>query len=400
MRVLQINAVYGVSSTGRTTAQCHEYMRSHGIESYTACPRGDADYIIGSRLSQNVHSLLARITGREGCFSRAATRALIKYIEKLSPDVVCLRNLHSNYVSLPMLLGYLAKKNIPTVAVLHDAWFYTGKCMHYAKNGCYGWQGDCAGCHEPENAVPYWGSPCSAKQLKMKRELFCRIPRLAVVGVSDWITDEARKSILGNAGIIKRIYNFVDEAVFAPREGERKGLSLPEDKKIIFTCASRFDATKGTQGYSRLMQELGEDYLLVLAGDIPDIEISHGMIAVGNITDTAELARYYNAADVFLSLSPQESFGKAMAEALMCGVPVVGSHITACPEVAQGCGASVDVGDIPAVARAVRRICADGKEKWRDKCRKKAQENFSAEKNLREYIDLFRAISEKGTESQ
>ncbi len=395
MRVLQINAVYGVSSTGRTTAQCHEYMRSHGIESYTACPRGNADYIIGSRLSQKMHSLLARLTGREGCFSGAATRSLIKYIEKISPDVVCLRNLHSNYISLPILLGYLAKKDIPTVAVLHDAWFYTGKCMHYTKKGCYGWRGDCAGCREPENAIPYWFSPCSAKQLQMKRELFCRIPRLAVVGVSDWITDEARKSHLGNAKIIRRIYNFIDDAVFAPRESERKKLGLPEDKKILFACASRFDATKGTQGYEHLMQGLGEGYCLVLAGNIPDAVPLHGMISVGNISDTETLAKYYNAADVFVSLSPQESFGKAMAEALMCGVPVVGSHLTACPEIAQGCGASVDVGDISAVARAVRKICADGRGKWRDQCRIKAQENFSVEKNLQEYIDLFREISEK-----
>lgn len=395
MRVLQINAVYGTSSTGRTTAQCHEYMRSHGIESYTACPGEGADYIIGSRLSQRVHSLLARVTGREGCFSSAATRALVKYIEKISPDVVCLRNLHSNYVSLPILLGYLARKDIPTVAVLHDAWFYTGKCMHYTKNGCNGWQGDCSGCREPENAVPYWFYPCSKRQLEMKRELFFRIPRLAVVGVSDWITGEAEKSHFKNAKIIRRIYNFADDRVFAPGKSERKELSLPEDKKIIFACASRFDTTKGVTGYASLMRELGEGYLLVLAGKVPDAALSSGMISVGNISDVNELARYYNAADVFLSLSPQESFGKAMAEALMCGVPVVGSCLTACPEIAQGCGLSVDTGDICAVAHAVRQICADGKEKWRDVCRKKARENYSAEKNLREYTELFREISEK-----
>ena len=38
MKVLQINAVYEKSSTGRTTKELHEAMQSKGIESFVACP--------------------------------------------------------------------------------------------------------------------------------------------------------------------------------------------------------------------------------------------------------------------------------------------------------------------------------------------------------------------------
>ena len=37
MKVVQINAVYEYSSTGRTTMEMHEYLRSQGIESHVFC---------------------------------------------------------------------------------------------------------------------------------------------------------------------------------------------------------------------------------------------------------------------------------------------------------------------------------------------------------------------------
>lgn len=396
MRVLQINAVYGAGSTGRTTAQCHEYMRTHGIESFTACQRGRADYIIGSWFSQKMHSLLARITGREGVFSRRATRGLINYIEKISPDVVCLRNLHSNYVSLPLLLSYLAKKDIPTVAVLHDCWFYTGKCMHYTRQGCYGWQKTCSGCKKPEFTIPYWFFPCSDRQFEMKSRLFSAIPRLAVVGVSDWITGEAKKSHFRSARMFRRIYNFADGEVFRPRGRDAALLSSLgiRDEKVIFSCATRFDETKGIQRYSELMKCLGEGYRLILAGNVTGGSVPDGMIAVGSLSEE-ELPRYYSSADVFLSLSPEESFGKTIAESLFCGTPVVCSDMTACPEIAGDCGISLDVSDIRGVAAALKRLCGQ-KEAFTERCRARAEKYFSKDRNIEEYIALFREISESG----
>lgn len=37
MKVVQINAVYEYSSTGRTTMEMHEYLCSQGIESHVFC---------------------------------------------------------------------------------------------------------------------------------------------------------------------------------------------------------------------------------------------------------------------------------------------------------------------------------------------------------------------------
>lgn len=53
----------------------------------------------------------------------------------------------------------------------------------------------------------------------MKKQLFDGIKRLAVVGVSDWVTEFVHDSILKQAFSVKRIYNWIDLDTFKPRIG-------------------------------------------------------------------------------------------------------------------------------------------------------------------------------------
>ena len=47
-----------------------------------------------------------------------------------------------------------------------------------------------------------------------KKNGFEKLKNLGVIGVSDWITNEAKKSFLKNAKIVKRIYNWIDLEIF------------------------------------------------------------------------------------------------------------------------------------------------------------------------------------------
>jgi glycosyltransferase involved in cell wall biosynthesis len=49
--------------------------------------------------------------------------------------------------------------------------------------------------------------------------------------------------------------------------------------------------------------------------------------------DTAALNVLYNAADLFVTTSRGEGFGLTIAEALQCGVPVIGQNVSSIPEV-------------------------------------------------------------------
>lgn len=107
-----MNAVYNLSSTGRNVTESHLLMLEKGIDSYVAYSKTNKPddpnlYHIGSALDVKLHGLLSRISGKQGYFSHLATRNLVKYIDKIKPDVVHLHNLHGNYINLPMLMKHL-----------------------------------------------------------------------------------------------------------------------------------------------------------------------------------------------------------------------------------------------------------------------------------------------------
>lgn len=116
MKILQINAVNGYSSTGRTTIELNDALTKRGHQSYIAYSEtiysDNKHYKIGNKFGKKLHALLSRIFGLQSYFSSYSTMKLISYISKVNPDVVHLRNLHANYIHLGLLLKYLSKKNM------------------------------------------------------------------------------------------------------------------------------------------------------------------------------------------------------------------------------------------------------------------------------------------------
>ncbi len=76
---------------------------------------------------------------------------------------------------------------------------------------------------------------------------------------------------------------------------------------------------------------------------------------------TQRIAKIYNACDIFLSPTYYESFGCAIAEAAMCGLPAVSTRVGAVPETVGGGGLLVDYGDWAGMKIAVDRLLEDGK---------------------------------------
>ena len=91
MKVLQINAVYGVGSTGKMVKDISEKLVDQGHDSYvmwaTGCKKGDdsANIIrIGTTLDHKFHALLYRLVGGQGMHSKGATKRACKKISKKS----------------------------------------------------------------------------------------------------------------------------------------------------------------------------------------------------------------------------------------------------------------------------------------------------------------------------
>ena len=180
MKVLQINAVNKIASTGRTALEMNEFLNFLGHDCVTAYSQGISlnapkEYKIGNSLYVKIHGLFSRISGKQGYFSFFATKKLLKFMNNYNPDVVVLRNLHGNFINLPMLLKYLAKEDIATVAVLHDCWFYTGKCCHYTAKGCYKWKEFCGNCPQLKKYNKSWFFDRTKNMLADKRRMFNKI---------------------------------------------------------------------------------------------------------------------------------------------------------------------------------------------------------------------------------
>lgn len=397
MKVLQVNAVNGILSTGRNCLEIAEFLNEKGIECYTAYSTGvhtSNSFCISTQAECKYHALMSRITGLQGYWSPLSTRNLLKKIEHINPDIVHLNNLHANYISLTHLLRYLAEHDIATVLTLHDCWFYTGKCTHYTSIACNKWQTGCTGCQKLKDDNKSWFFDRTSKMWNEKKVLFQNIPRLAVIGVSDWITNEAKKSFLSKARIIRRIYNWIDLSIFRQLDRDRIKLKLGFlGYKIILGVSSEWSAQKGLYHFVELAKLLNDNEKIVLIGNCPDIPLPKNILSIPATSNLLELAEYYNAADVFLQLSEEETFGKVVAEALACGIPVISIDSTANGELVDNkCGILLNDNKAENIINAVHIIESYGANHYKLPCRVFAEHHFNMNDRIQDYLDLYKQL--------
>lgn len=396
MKILQINAVGQLGSTGRICNEFASYVNNYTDHTcYTAFAQGILDqysYQIGNKIEWKKHAFFSRLTGKQAYFSRKGSQKLIEYIKCLQPDIVHLHNLHGNYIHFPMLINFLAENKVPVVLTLHDCWFFTGKCTHYTVDRCYRWIDGCHDCLRLKKDNRSWFHDATPKMWKEKKRLFESIPNLAVVGVSEWITGEAKKSFLSCAKEIVRIYNWVDLDVFYPQNIIELSKELRSKKKyVVLGVASFWSKNKGLYDFIELAKQIQDIATVVLVGNLFTKEkFPDNLIHIPATESVETLVQYYNAADVFVTLSLEETFGKVSAEALACGTPVVCYDSTANSElVGDECGAVVSPNNLHSVELAVREILRNKKSRYSEKCRDFAEKNFKKKDRIKDYLNLY-----------
>jgi glycosyltransferase involved in cell wall biosynthesis len=134
----------------------------------------------------------------------------------------------------------------------------------------------------------------------------------------------------------------VDTNIFRPmpKDGVRKQLSWGKEALILVACG-RISWVKGwdliLSAFSHILA-IHREAMLVYVGDGEDrtkleSEIRKrnltGQVLITGFLDSDGVARYLNAADVFVMGSHWEGWPTAMVEALACGKPVVSTDIRA-----------------------------------------------------------------------
>lgn len=395
MRILQINAVpYG--STGRIMFQLADAVEQDGGEAlctagftWKKCSRPDF-FITSNIFEKSFHTWMARFTGRIGCFSRRATRNLLRTIDSFQPDVIHMHNLHCWFVNLPMLFGYLKGKKIPVVWTFHDCWPITGHCPHFIGIGCEKWKQGCFAC-PLHRAYPQSYVDASKTMYRLKKKWFTGVENLTIVTPSHWLGDLVKESFLKDYPV-DVIPNGIDLRVFRPWENDVKTRYGIEDKHLLLGVSYAWDSKKGLDVFLELQKRLGDNYRIMLVGtdEQTDKQLPPGIISVHRTDSQQELAELYSAADVFVNPTREDNLPTVNMEALACGIPVITFRTGGSPEVAdETCGAVVPCDDISALETQIRRVCTQ-RLFSAQACVKRA-EAFDQKLPIQRYLSLYRS---------
>lgn len=396
MVLLQIEASYGIGSTGNIAYDINACAEKNGWECYVASPlvRPDLEklphiYKIGNWLDHKIHGFLCRVHGKQAYFSTIPTLRLIKFIKKIKPDIIQFHDLHSNYINLNLLLKHIAITNTKLVITLHDCWFFTGGCFHYTSVGCDKWMQECGDCPKRFVDTPAYFGDRSSKILKDRIKYLSSISNLTVVGVSEWITNEFKKSRI-KAGRVLTIHNGIDTEVFKPIELNIKTRLGLEDKFVLLGPASKWLLTENQKTLEYFSANMPEDTILLLYGNRGRVEgLPENVILYGFVDSKIELSALYASCDVFVNCSREDTLSTINLEAQACGTPVVTYDATGSVETVEGkCGYAVKTGDYIALLKASLQIKKEGKSQYSRACVEFIKNKFNKEQRYRDYLAL------------
>ena len=332
MKVLQINSVCGIRSTGRICTDIADILQKNGDDCKIAYGRENIPLQyekfavrIGNDIDVKCHALMTRIFDNTGHGSKRATKKFLKWVDEYDPDVIHLHNLHGYYINLEMLFDYLKKSGKPVIWTLHDCWAFTGHCAHFDYIGCQRWETD--GCHTCPQKRRYPSSILcdrSKRNFVDKKQFFTGLENMTIVTPSQWLADLTKRSFLGEYPI-KVIHNGIDLSIFQSVKSEFREKYGLQNKKIFLGAATAWGEYKGLYDFYKMNEMKEECEAIVLVGLTSKqiAELPEGIIGIERTNSASELAELYTAADVFINPTYQETFGLTNIEAQACGTPAI-----------------------------------------------------------------------------
>lgn len=405
MKVLQINTVYGVGSTGRIVRDLNNAILSKKYNGAIAFGRGRRPknttlciYKIGSMICLYSHVLLTRIADRNGFGSKMDTIKFIKFIEEYQPDIIHLHNIHGYYINIHMLFEYFSDQGIPIIWTLHDCWSFTGHCAYYDYEQCDKWKKRCHKCPQLRRYPSSWLFDRSAQNYKDKMRLFNSINDLTILTPSNWLSSQVKESFLKKYPV-RTFYNGIDLSAFNPSKNE-DNQSLRRDLKIsseyvVIGVANLWEKRKGLDYFIQLSKIYNNNirYIIVGISKKQQSTLPKNMIGIVRTNSINELAALYSLADVFVNPTLEETFGLTNVEALACGTPVITFNTGGSPEaIDETCGIVVEKGSIEGLVNAIEYIRNNPFSP--EACRKRAM-MFDKNDKYAEYIKLYEEILAK-----
>lgn len=397
MKVLQINSVCGIRSTGRICTDIAEVLNSNGHFCKIAYGREKVPpdmekyaYRITDPQGVKLHAIKSRIFDSAGFNSSYATKKFVKWIKNYDPDVIHLHNIHGYYLNVKILFEYLKQAGKPVIWTLHDCWAFTGHCAYFDFADCDKWKTGCFACPQKHKYPESVFLDNSKNNYLAKRQIFTGMKDLTLVTPSRWLANLTRESFLKNYPV-RVIQNGIDLNVFRPSFGNFKEKNNLNGKTVFLGVASTWDERKGLKDFLKLSKIVSPEVKIVLVGlnESQMRSLPENIIGISQTNSTKELAEIYTAADVFLNPTYEDNFPTTNLEAIACGTHVVTYNTGGSPEsVDENTGAVVEKGNVNAMYKAALE-CSAKKFNFENAAKK-----FDKQINFKKYLELYSLVTE------
>ncbi len=350
MKILMVNSVCGIRSTGRICTDLASALEEQGHEVKIAYGRENVPdrfqkyaVRIGTDWDVKLHGLKARLFDASGFGSKRATEKFIEWVKQYDPDIIHLHNIHGYYINIEVLFQYLKTCGKKIIWTLHDCWAFTGHCVYFDYAGCEKWKEQCDCCPEKREYPACIGISKSKQNFQNKKSLFTGVPNLTIITPSVWLKKYVECSFVKKYPV-QVINNGIDTCMFKPTKSNIKQRFHLENKIIVLGVASIWDRRKGLSYLIELAKKLDDSYKVVVIGlnekqvkQLPDY-----MLGIHHTSNVQELVEWYSAADVYVNPTLEDNYPTTNLEAISCGTPCITFQTGGSPESAMLFGKVVD----------------------------------------------------------
>ncbi|MBD2700685.1 glycosyltransferase [Spirosoma sp. BT702] len=336
MTILNLSALdYG--GAGKFAVDFNDFLRQSGYESNLVVMDKKTDspnvvQYVGSRLSKPF-SKLARKAAKSkweyvtfdydyyfyNIYERYSTISAKKILEAIpkKPDVIFMHWV-TDFINAQLMNELHRLTGAKMYWLMIDNAPITGGC-HYPWS-CEGYKTDCSTCLAISSPTDQW---LARENLKLKIQYLPAT--LGVMAFSNSDYERARQSRLFNDKPIAKLLGYVNEDKFVPGDKvvAKKFFGLPTDHKVIFFGATSLkERRKGMQFLLNALNALQFDNVtLLVAGNSP-VNFEGKNIKLAGHLNEADLIKAYQAADLFVCPSIEDSGPIMVNQSIMCGTPV------------------------------------------------------------------------------
>jgi len=369
-----------------------EALRAQGvdIQLFHAQDREHDGYIHGLKrpLSRPMNAFLARIGGATWVLDQGFSSEVVELTA--DTDILHVHNLHGYYLDFERLLTAWA--NRPIVWTWHDMWGATGRCG--VALDCNRWLSECGQCPKKGYYPRAWMDN-SRSEHHRKSSLYSQLRNLTIVCPSNWLREVALARGF-HPHQVHCVPNPVDIDTYVPmdKSAARASLGLdPVGQYLLFVASDCNDPRKGYKDFKALVNR-GE-WGGVVVGKPPrdrEDQIVYG----GQIADKSLLAKYYSAADAYVTTSEADNFPTTVLEAYSCGTPVFGYAVGGIPSqvMAPPDRFLVALHEVSGLANLISDYLSSSSDEDRKSLRKQATAKWAPDAVAKRYKQIYEGIAQ------